>query len=104
MRTNPFFDSWLFLIGATDDHRALGIFQYVMRVGLNQTRNGFLFWLARSMKSFVALRNSSSIVSMLRSLLAIPMTPPIAPANLAPCRTSISTTQPSAGKPVPLAK
>ena len=30
MRTNPFFDAWLFLIGATDDHRALGIFQYVM--------------------------------------------------------------------------
>ncbi|HMF24047.1 MAG TPA: DoxX family protein [Pseudolabrys sp.] len=30
MRTNPFSDAWLFLIGATDDHRALGAFQYVM--------------------------------------------------------------------------
>src|SRR5262245_37928721 len=30
MRTNPFSDAWLFLIGATDDHRALGVFQYVM--------------------------------------------------------------------------
>jgi len=30
MRTNPFYDAWLFLIGATGDHRALGRFQYVM--------------------------------------------------------------------------
>jgi uncharacterized membrane protein YphA (DoxX/SURF4 family) len=29
MRTNPFFDAWLFLIGSTDDHNALGLFKYV---------------------------------------------------------------------------
>src|SRR5213594_3967989 len=29
MRTNPFFDTWMFLIGATDDHDALGAFKYV---------------------------------------------------------------------------
>ena len=29
MRTNPFFDAWLFLIGSTDDYRALGALQYV---------------------------------------------------------------------------
>jgi len=30
MRTNPFLDTWLFLIGQTDDHNALGWFGYVM--------------------------------------------------------------------------
>ena len=35
-----------------------------MRVGLNHAKNGFLSPLARSMKSSVALRNSSSAVSM----------------------------------------
>jgi uncharacterized membrane protein YphA (DoxX/SURF4 family) len=30
MRTNPFYDAWQFLIGATGDHQALGIFRYVM--------------------------------------------------------------------------
>jgi uncharacterized membrane protein YphA (DoxX/SURF4 family) len=29
MRTNPFFDTWLFLIGSTKDHDALGWFKYV---------------------------------------------------------------------------
>jgi hypothetical protein len=29
MRTNPFFDAWLFLVGSTDDHRALGPLRYV---------------------------------------------------------------------------
>src|SRR5215472_10468406 len=29
MRTNPLFDAWMFLIGATDDHNALGVFKYV---------------------------------------------------------------------------
>ena len=38
--------------------------QMCMRVGLNQTKNGFLSRFARSMKSVVAVRNSSSIVSM----------------------------------------
>jgi uncharacterized membrane protein YphA (DoxX/SURF4 family) len=28
MRTNPFYDAWLFIIGSTDDHRALGPLQY----------------------------------------------------------------------------
>ena len=30
MRTNPFLDAWMFLIGATDDHDALGLFKYVL--------------------------------------------------------------------------
>src|SRR5262249_32807448 len=38
--------------------------QMCMRVGLSQTKNGFPSRCARSMKSMVALRNSSSIVSM----------------------------------------
>jgi hypothetical protein len=29
MRTNPFLDAWLFLIGSTDDHRALGPLRYL---------------------------------------------------------------------------
>jgi uncharacterized membrane protein YphA (DoxX/SURF4 family) len=29
MRTNPFFDAWLFVIGSTDDHDKLGVFKYV---------------------------------------------------------------------------
>jgi hypothetical protein len=28
MRTNPFYDTWLFLIGSTNDHNALGLFKY----------------------------------------------------------------------------
>ena len=35
MRTNPFLDAWLFIIGSTDDHETLGAFKYVMIV---------LFW------------------------------------------------------------
>ncbi len=30
MRTNPFLDAWMFLIGATDDHDALGLFKYAL--------------------------------------------------------------------------
>jgi uncharacterized membrane protein YphA (DoxX/SURF4 family) len=48
MRTNPFFDAWLFLIGSTDDYRALGAFQYVM-VGL--------FWALLLASLWIALRN-----------------------------------------------
>src|SRR5271165_2954439 len=29
MRTNPFFDSWLFVTGQTPGHAALGAFRYV---------------------------------------------------------------------------
>jgi hypothetical protein len=29
MRTNPFYDAWLFIIGATGDHEKLGAFKYV---------------------------------------------------------------------------
>src|SRR4051812_26788912 len=38
--------------------------QICMRDGLNQMKNGFLSRFAGSMKSVVAVRNSSSIVSM----------------------------------------
>jgi uncharacterized membrane protein YphA (DoxX/SURF4 family) len=30
MRTNPFFDTWLFVIGSTEDHARLGAFGYVL--------------------------------------------------------------------------
>ena len=30
MRTNPFYDSWLFLIGQTPDHDALGGAKYLL--------------------------------------------------------------------------
>ena len=30
MRTNPLYDAWLFVIGATPDHEKLGAFKYVM--------------------------------------------------------------------------
>jgi hypothetical protein len=30
MRTNPFYDAWLFIIGSTPDHDALGAFKYVL--------------------------------------------------------------------------
>jgi len=29
MRTDPFFDAWLFVIGATEDHEKIGILKYV---------------------------------------------------------------------------
>jgi hypothetical protein len=29
MRTNPFYDAWLFIIGSTGDHEKLGAFKYV---------------------------------------------------------------------------
>jgi uncharacterized membrane protein YphA (DoxX/SURF4 family) len=48
MRTNPFSDAWLFLIGATDDQRALGALQYVM-VGL--------FWALLVASIGIALKN-----------------------------------------------
>jgi hypothetical protein len=48
MRTNPFFDAWLFLIGSTDDHRALGAFQYVMVA---------LFWALLLASVWIALKN-----------------------------------------------
>jgi hypothetical protein len=32
MRTNPFYDAWLFLIGSTPDHEKLGAFKYVFVV------------------------------------------------------------------------
>src|SRR5947199_10867401 len=50
MRTNPFLDTWLFLIGATDDHRALGVFQYVI-VGL--------FWGLLLASLWIAVNNWS---------------------------------------------
>jgi len=50
MRTNPFFDAWLFLIGATDDYRALGAFQYVMVT---------LFWVLLFASVLIALKNWS---------------------------------------------
>jgi hypothetical protein len=50
MRTNPFLDAWLFLIGATDDHRALGAFQYVMVA---------LFWALLIASAWIAFKNWS---------------------------------------------
>ena len=30
MRTNPFFDAWLFIIGSTDDHQKLGAAKFLL--------------------------------------------------------------------------
>ena len=30
MRVNPFYDSWLFLIGETDSHLGIGAWRYLM--------------------------------------------------------------------------
>jgi uncharacterized membrane protein YphA (DoxX/SURF4 family) len=30
MRTNPFYDTWLFIIGSTNDHQRLGAFKYLL--------------------------------------------------------------------------
>ena len=62
MRTNPFFDSWLFLIGATDDHRALGIFQYVMVA---------LFWALLFASVWIAFKNWSEDSEQRRASNAI---------------------------------
>jgi uncharacterized membrane protein YphA (DoxX/SURF4 family) len=48
MRTNPFYDTWLFLIGETDDYNALGLWKYLF-VAL------FLALLAASI--VIAIRN-----------------------------------------------
>lgn len=45
MRTNPFLDAWMFLIGATDDHNALGVFKYVF-VALFLILLAASFWIA----------------------------------------------------------
>ncbi len=62
MRTNPFFDAWLFLIGATDDHRALGIFQYVMVA---------LFWALLVASVWIAFKNWSENSEQRRASHAI---------------------------------
>ena len=62
MRTNPFVDSWLFLIGATDDHRALGIFQYVMVA---------LFWALLFASVWIAFKNWSEDAEQRRGSNAI---------------------------------
>ena len=62
MRTNPFFDAWLFLIGATDDHRALGIFQYVMVA---------LFWALLFASVWIAFKNWSENSEQRRASHAI---------------------------------
>ena len=62
MRTNPFFDAWLFLIGATDDHRALGVFQYVMVA---------LFWALLFASAWIAFKNWSENPEQRRASHAI---------------------------------
>jgi hypothetical protein len=45
MRTNPFYDAWLFIIGQTDDHQKLGAFGYVF-VALFLVLLAASFWIA----------------------------------------------------------
>jgi uncharacterized membrane protein YphA (DoxX/SURF4 family) len=47
MRTNPFFDAWLFIIGATEDHEKLGAFRYFF-VGLFLVLIVASLWIART--------------------------------------------------------
>jgi uncharacterized membrane protein YphA (DoxX/SURF4 family) len=48
MRTNPFVDTWMFLIGSTDDHNALGVFKYAFVV---------LFLLLLAASAWIAVTN-----------------------------------------------
>src|SRR5262249_11797285 len=50
MRTKPVFGALVFLIGATNDHRALGLFQYVMVA---------LFWALLVASVWIAFKNWS---------------------------------------------
>jgi CDP-diglyceride synthetase len=47
MRTNPFFDTWQFLIGATEDHARIGAFGYVF-VALFLVLVAASLWIARA--------------------------------------------------------
>jgi uncharacterized membrane protein YphA (DoxX/SURF4 family) len=46
MRTNPFYDAWLFLIGATPDHEKLGALKYLF-VALFLVLLAASLWIAR---------------------------------------------------------
>ena len=48
MRVNPFYDSWLFLIGETDPHLGIGAWRYLMVL---------LFWALAAASIYVARRN-----------------------------------------------
>ncbi len=48
MRTNPFYDSWLFLIGETGPHLGVGAWRYLLVA---------LFWAALIASSVIAWRN-----------------------------------------------
>ncbi len=48
MRTNPFYDSWLFLIGQTDSHLGIGAWRYLMVA---------IFWALAIASIFLAYRN-----------------------------------------------
>jgi hypothetical protein len=47
MRTNPFYDTWLFLIGSTEDHARIGAFAYVL-VALFLLLVVASLWIARA--------------------------------------------------------
>ncbi len=48
MRTNPFYDSWLFLIGETDSHLGVGSWRYLLVL---------LFWSLAGASIYLAYRN-----------------------------------------------
>lgn len=69
MRTNPFYDAWLFLIGATDDHRALGLLQYVM-VALFIALLLASIWIAlKSWREDAAQRSGANLATFFCRLL-----------------------------------
>ncbi len=47
MRTNPFYDSWLFLIGETDSHLGVGSWRYLLVL---------LFWSLAGASIYLAYR------------------------------------------------
>ena len=51
MRTNPFYNSWLFLIGETDPHLGVGPWRYLLV---------FLFWSLIVASVVIAYRNWKS--------------------------------------------
>jgi len=69
MRTNPFYDSWLFLIGQTPDHDALGSARYLLVALYAAALIGGVAVAARAWSRDPAQRNGRALVIWLFRML-----------------------------------
>lgn len=70
MRTNPFYDSWLFLIGQTPDHEALGSARYLLVALYAAALIGGVAVAARSWSRDLAQRNGRTLaIWLFRTLI-----------------------------------